>query len=278
MPQFINTNVSALQGQRGLDIAQTALTTSMQRLTSGFRINSSKDDAAGLAVAARMTVQIRGMGVAISNASDGLSLSQTAEGGINTIVEHLQRMRELANRAANGTFTTDDRKMYAEEFNQRASEITRIMKNTEFNGKKILHGSASNIIFQVGAGTSANNRITVQVSNLSGLSGIDMIVAGSISISDASQSLSAMSQLSAAIDALNSTQARLGAVQNRFDGVVSQLQVSRLNQESAKQRIMETDYASETAQLARAQILTQAGTAMLAQANAIPQNVLSLLR
>lgn len=278
MPQVINSNIQSLNAQRNLNVSQNSLNTSLQRLSSGLRINTSKDDSAGLAVAERMSVQTRGMSVAIRNASDGLSLAQTAEGGIDLINNHLQRMRELAVQSANGTYTSADRELLAEEFNQLGSEILRVMQNTEFNGKKILNGSASGIIFQVGAGTSSVNQITVQVSNLSGLSGIDVIAAGSLSISDASQALSAMSQLSAAMNAINASRARLGAVQSRFDGVVSQLQISRENQEASRSRIMDTDYAQETAQLARAQILQQAGTAMLAQANALPQNVLSLLR
>ncbi|MBW7903601.1 MAG: flagellin FliC [Rhodocyclaceae bacterium] len=279
MPQVINSNIQSLNAQRNLNVSQNSLNTSLQRLSSGLRINSSKDDAAGLAVSERMSVQTRGMSVAIRNASDGLSLAQTAEGGIDLINTHLQRMRELAVQSANGTYTTTDRELLAEEFNQLGSEIIRVMQNTEFNGKKILNGSASGIVFQVGAGTSSVNQITVQVTNLSGMSGMDKITtANGLSISDASQALSAMSQLTAAMNAINASRARLGAVQSRFDGVVSQLQISRENQEASRSRIMDTDYAQETAQLARAQILQQAGTAMLAQANALPQNVLSLLR
>ncbi|MBW7903600.1 MAG: flagellin FliC [Rhodocyclaceae bacterium] len=276
MPQVINSNIQSLNAQRNLNVSQNSLNTSLQRLSSGLRINSSKDDAAGLAVSERMSVQTRGMSVAIRNASDGLSLAQTAEGGIDLINTHLQRMRELAVQSANGTYTTTDRELLAEEFNQLGSEILRVMQNTEFNGKKILNGSASGIVFQVGAGTSSVNQITVQVSNLSGMSGIADI--GTINISTATAALSAMSSLSAAMNAINAARARLGAVQSRFDGVVSQLQISRENQEASRSRIMDTDYAQETAQLARAQILQQAGTAMLAQANALPQNVLSLLR
>ncbi|MBW7903599.1 MAG: flagellin FliC [Rhodocyclaceae bacterium] len=278
MPQIINTNLASLNSQRNLNTSQNALNTTIQRLSSGLRVNSSKDDAAGLAVAERMSVQVRGMTVAIRNASDGLSLAQTAEGGIDLINTHLQRMRELSVQSANGTYTTADRALLAAEFNQLGSEVLRVMQNTEFNGKKILAGSASNVIFHIGAGTSANNQITVQITSLSGLSGISQIAQGLLTITSATAALSAMSQLGAAMNAINASRARLGAIQSRFDGVVTQLQISRENQEASRSRIMDADYAAETAALARAQILQQAGTAMLAQANAIPQNVLSLLR
>lgn len=278
MPQVINTNIASLNAQRNLNTSQNSLFNTLQRLSSGLRVNSSKDDAAGLAVAERMSVQIRGMTVSIRNASDGLSLAQTAEGGIELINNHLQRMRELAVQSANGTYSTGDRVMLNAEFEQLNSEILRVIGSTEFNGKKILAGSASNVIFQVGAGTSANNQITVQISSLSIMTGISLIAQNLLAITSVTNALSAMSALTAALNAINASRARLGAVQSRFDGVVSQLQVSRENQESSRSRIMDADYAAETAALARAQILQQAGTAMLAQANALPQNVLSLLR
>ena len=278
MPSVINTNIQSLNAQRNLNTSQSALTTALQRLSSGLRVNSSKDDAAGLAVAERMSVQVKGMSVAIRNASDGLSMAQTAEGGISLINQHLQRMRELAVQSANGTYTTADRKLLAAEFNQLNSEVVRVIGNTEFNGKKVLNGSASNIVFQVGAGTSANNQITVQISSLSSLTGMSAVAGTAVGISTATNALSAMSSLTQALNSINGSRARLGAIQSRFDGVVSQLQVSRENTEASRSRIMDADYAQETAALARAQILQQAGTAMLAQANALPQNVLSLLR
>lgn len=278
MPQIINTNLASLNAQRNLNTSQGALNTAIQRLSSGLRVNSSKDDAAGLAVAERMSVQVKGMTVAIRNASDGLSLAQTAEGGIALINQHLQRMRELAVQSANGTYTAEDRSLLAAEFNQLNSEIRRVITNTEFNGKKILAGSVSNVIFHIGAGTGADNQITVQVSSLSALSGMSQINASALRISTPTQALSAMGGITTALNSINASRARLGAIQSRFDGVINQLQISRENQEASRSRIMDADYAAETAALARAQILQQAGTAMLAQANAIPQNVLSLLQ
>ncbi|HRE15529.1 MAG TPA: flagellin [Rhodocyclaceae bacterium] len=277
MPQIIATNIASMNAQRNLNASQSALQVSLTRLSSGLRINTSKDDAAGLAVASRMETQSRGMSVAMRNASDGLSLAQTAEGGLQLISQHLQRMRELAVQSANGVYTSADRSLLNQEFFQLASEVTRVIKSTDFNGKKVLNGSASGIVFQIGAGTSATNRITITLSNISGVSGIVGI--SGLSIGGAgTAALSAMSAISLALSNVNRIRANLGAVQSRFDGVISLLQTSRENTEAARSRIMDADYAQETASLTRSQILQQAGIAMLSQANALPNNVLSLLR
>jgi len=224
-----------------------------------------------------METQSRGMSVAMRNASDGLSLAQTAEGGLQLISQHLQRMRELAVQSANGVYTSADRSLLNQEFFQLASEVTRVIKSTDFNGKKVLNGSASGIVFQIGAGTSATNRITITLSNISGVSGIAGISNLSIG-GTGSAALSAMSALTLALGSVNRIRANLGAVQSRFDGVISLLQTSKENTEAARSRIMDADYAQETASLTRSQILQQAGIAMLSQANALPNNVLSLLR
>ena len=277
MPQIIATNIASMNAQRNLNMSQSALQVSLTRLSSGLRINTSKDDAAGLAVASRMETQSRGMSVAMRNASDGLSLAQTAEGGLQLISQHLQRMRELAVQSANGVYTSADRSLLNQEFFQLASEVTRVIKSTDFNGKKVLNGSASGIVFQIGAGTSATNRITITLSNISGVSGIAGISNLSIG-GTGSAALSAMSALTLALGSVNRIRANLGAVQSRFDGVISLLQTSKENTEAARSRIMDADYAQETASLTRSQILQQAGIAMLSQANALPNNVLSLLR
>lgn len=277
MPQIIATNIASMNAQRNLNMSQASLQVSLTRLSSGLRINTSKDDAAGLAVASRMETQSRGMSVAMRNASDGLSLAQTAEGGLQLISQHLQRMRELAVQSANGVYTSADRSLLNQEFFQLASEVTRVIKSTDFNGKKVLNGSASGIVFQIGAGTSATNRITITLSNISGVSGIAGI--SNLSIGGAgTAALSAMSAITLALNSVNRIRANLGAVQSRFDGVISLLQTSRENNEAARSRIMDADYAQETANLTRTQILQQAGIAMLSQANALPNNVLSLLR
>ncbi|GHU25864.1 flagellin [Betaproteobacteria bacterium] len=270
MAQVINTNIPSLNAQRNLNSSQTALSNSLQRLSSGLRVNSAKDDAAGMAVAENMNAQSRGMSVAIRNSNDGLSLAQTAEAGMNVITEHLQRMRELTVQSASGQYDAENRSAINTEYQQLASEISRVISATNFNGKLLLDGGfASGITFQVGATTSPDSQINISIAELS-------IDAGDIL--DVTNSLSAMSTLDDLIKQVNNNRAALGAVQNRFEGVLTQLSAAHENTEASRSRIMDADYASETARLARAQVLQQAGVAMLSQANALPQNVLSLLR
>ena len=270
MPQVINTNIASLNAQRNLNTSQGALNTSLQRLSSGLRINSAKDDAAGLAIAEKMNSQSRGMAVAMRNANDGISAAQTAEAGLSAVTGHLQRMREIATQAASGQYDSTNRGALDKEYQQLASEITRAVEATTFNGTKLLDGKFSSVDFQIGATTSSESRIAVTIGSV-GASSL-----GDIKTASAAQS--AMSSLDAAIDSVNTNRADLGAVQARFEGVLTQLSAAQENTEAARSRIMDTDYAGETAKLARSQILQQAGTAMLAQANALPQNVLSLLR
>lgn len=270
MASVINTNIQSLNAQRNLTTSQSSLNQALQRLSSGLRINSAKDDAAGLAIAEKMAAQSRGMTVAMRNANDGISAAQTAEAGLSVVGGHLQRMRELAVQAASGQYDSVNRAALDKEFQALASEIDRAVQATNFNGMKLLDGSFSNINFQIGSTTSSESQIAVTISSVSSTS------LGSIT--DADAALAAMSSVDAAITDINTARADLGAVQNRFEGVLNQLSAAQENTEAARSRIMDTDYASETAKLARAQILQQAGTAMLAQANALPQNVLSLLR
>lgn len=282
MAMVINTNVASLNSQRMLDRTNMSLRTSMERLSSGLRVNSAKDDAAGLAIADRMTSQVRGMTVAMRNANDGISMAQTAESAMGSITETLQRMRDLGVQSANrGAVSGSDRAKLQTEFKQLGDEINRIIKNTEFNGKKILAGSLVGAIFQVGAGTSANNQISITISNLTTIAGISAVAAGGISIGSAATSagvLSAINQIDTAISKIDDFRATLGAVQNRFTTTIGNLQSSIENQSAARSRIMDADFAVETSNLSRSQILQQAGTAMLAQANQSTQSVLSLLR
>lgn len=278
----INTNIASLNSQRMLSRTNESLSTAMERLSSGLRVNSAKDDAAGLAIADRMTSQIRGMTVAMRNANDGISMSQTAEAGMGNITETLQRMRDLAVQAANfGSVSSADRAKLQTEFRQLGNEIHRIIQNTEFNGKKILNGSLSNAIFQVGPNTSANNQISITISNLENMSGVNQLF-GSLAFigSNATFSnvMSAINNIDVAIAKIDNFRATLGAIQNRFTTTISNLQSSIENQSAARSRIMDADFATETAQLSRAQILQQAGTAMLAQANQSTQGVLRLLQ
>ncbi|MDO9141319.1 MAG: flagellin [Methylobacter sp.] len=280
MSMVINTNVGSLNSQRQLNQTNNNLSTTMQRLSSGLRINSAKDDAAGLAISNKMTSQIRGMTVATRNANDGISLAQTAEAAMGSLTDTMQRMRDLAVQSANdGGVTTDDRAKMNTEFQQLNAELTRIITNTEFNGKKVLGGGLSDgVNFQVGANTAADNQISIQISNVSGMAGVASVIIASIVGDSAGNALSAIAALDAAIATIDTSRAKLGAVQSRFTTTVANLQSSIENQSAARSRITDTDFASETANLSRNQILQQAGTAMLAQANQAPQAVMSLLR
>ena len=396
MPQTINTNVASLTAQRNLNASQSSLATSMQRLSSGLRVNSAKDDAAGMAIAERMNTQVRGLNVAARNANDGISLAQTAEGALGKVGDMLQRMRELAVQASNATNSKDDRKALQAEVSQLRDEINRVAKNTSFNGQKLLDGSFSAATFQIGA--NSGETITVAALTDSSASGLSKVVYGEASevdisataittlteITDGSlaitvdgvdyslsdlatarspeerlgQVVEALNRLSAdtgvsafldkqddgqytievrsskldaagsavdvglvgfaaattglatatitadttsagiddlsvatvedawlalkqvddALNQVNEARATLGAVQSRFETAVSNIQIQSENTAAARGRIMDADFAAETANLSRAQILQAAGTAMVAQANQLPQQVLQLLK
>ena len=389
MPSVINTNINSLNAQRNLSASQNSLTTSMQRLSSGMRINSAKDDAAGLAISERMTAQIKGLTQAGRNANDGISLAQTAESALGTISTNLQRVREIAVQSRNATNSSDDRAALQKEVVQLKSEIDRVANQTSFNGTKLLDGSFTAQAFQVGANqgetinisTVANakidqlgawtavptttytqttaastltdpalgasmkiNGVAVTVAPLAGRSAADAatalgaaftaakgtpagaaalanvtMTAGAITSTDATLTISdlnnvggvtagttagtstvttgaakngfsdldvsttagadnAILAMDAALKSVNSSRADLGAIQNRFESVVSNLASSAENLTASRSRITDADFAAETANLSRSQILQQAGTAMVAQANQLPQGVLSLLR
>ena len=273
MAQVINTNVMSLNAQRNLSTNSANLATTIQRLSSGLRINSAKDDAAGLAISQRMTAQVRGMDVAARNANDGISLAQTAEGALSSIGENLQRIRELAVQAANGTNSADDRAALQKEVTQLSSEIGRVKDNANFNGTKLLNAAGSFTI-QVGADASSDNQISISTVDMTATS----TAASAIDISTASGATAALTAIDNQLKVVNNARADLGAIQNRFSSVISNLQNSSENLSAARSRIQDADYAKETAELTRTQILQQAGTAMLAQAKSIPQNVLSLLQ
>jgi len=362
MASVINTNIPSLNTQRNLNSSQSALNTSIQRLSSGLRVNSAKDDAAGLAIADRMNSQIKGLAVAQRNANDGISMAQTAEGALSTVGDNLQRMRELAVQAANGTNSAQDRKTLNDEYKQLSDEVFRVLNGTSFNGQNLFTGTGQGasagtgsdsanvsasltLSFQVGANVAdnkLNDQITITLDDLSnnstvadvigtsakGLIGLgdtsgvstaqatytsakaaldnlfatgsslssselassavtlqatvdsaklslDQAVANPSAQSDAQK---AIQNLDKAISLISSKRAEFGAVQNRFSAVISNLQVSSENITSSRSRIMDTDYAAETANLTRSQILQQAGNAMLSQANSAPQQVLSLLK
>jgi flagellin len=274
MPQTINTNLVSLNAQRHLNSSQSSLATSMQRLSSGLRVNSAKDDAAGLAIAERMNAQVRGMNVAIRNANDAISLSQTAEGALGKIGDMLQRMRELAVQSANATNSPEDRDTLQAEYAQLGEEVTRTIDTTRFNGQPIL-STAGTLSFQVGPDSA--DQVDVTTADLTG-GDIAGAVAESIDGTDNTNPLAAMDAIDLALTEVNDARATYGAAQNRFEAVIGNRQIAAENQAAARARIMDADFAAETANLSRAQILQQAGNAMVAQANQLPQQVLSLLQ
>ena len=280
----INTNIMSLNAQRNLSATQSALATSVQRLSTGLRVNSAKDDAAGLAIAERMNTQVRGMNVAIRNANDAISLAQTAEGALSKINDMGQRMRELAVQSANATNSESDRASLDAEFQALSAEIKRNLDGTSFNGTKLFAALAT-MTFQVGANNVATDQIAVVTTNLTADTTMTGILGGgtgggaaAADIKTVDKSRDALTKLDTMLATVNSKRAEFGATQNRFEAVIQTLQVSAENQTAARSRIMDADFASETASLTRSQVLQQAGTAMLSQANSLPNNVLSLLR
>lgn len=277
MASTINTNAMSLNAQRNLSASQGSMATSMQRLSSGLRVNSAKDDAAGLAIAERMQSQVRGMSVAMRNANDAISLAQTAEGALGKVNESLQRMRELAVQSANATNSSSDRSNLQAEYAELSAEITRVLGNTTFNNSVNLLSSAETLTFQVGANNTGVDQVGIATVDLLNDGDITAATGSDISTSQASAQ-SAIDALDTAIDAVTTARSNFGASQNRFESIISSLQVASENQSAARGRIMDADYAVETANFTRTQILQQAGNAMLAQANSAPQQVLALLR
>ena len=264
----INTNTAALRAQNGSRVANQALQAAMERLSSGKRINSAKDDAAGLAIANSMTSQIRGMNQAIRNANDGISFAQTADGALNEVTNMIQRIRELAVQSASGTYSQDDRDNLQVEVTQLGAQIDDIISNTTFNGVTVFGSSDVTIDVQTGYGASDQTTLTVTGLDVSGASGAD-ISGGDPSV---------LTDVDDALKALASTRASLGAGQSRLESVVNNLSNQVTNLSDARSRIEDADFSAETTNLAKAQILSQASTAMLAQANQSQQGVLQLLR
>ena len=280
MPAVIATNTLSLTAQRNADKSQGAMRTSIERLSSGLRINSAKDDAAGLGIGIRMDAQARGMDVAVRNANDGISLAQTAEGALGKITDMLQRMRELAVQSANATNTSVDRDSLNNEFTQLTAEITRTLGATKFNGTAIIGTGAGSQTFQVGANNASTDQLTVTTTDMSSNAAITSVTgtASVISGTTGSNALTAITNIDSALSTVNSERTKYGGMQNRFEAIIANLSIGAENQAAARSRIMDADFAQETARMTRAQIMQQAGTAMLAQANASPQSVLSLLR
>jgi len=282
MAQVINTNMMSMNSQRQLNRSQMSMQTSLERLSSGLRINRAKDDAAGLAISERFTSQIRGLDQAVRNANDGISLVQTAEGALSEIENSLQRMRELAVQAANGTYNASDRASLNDEYLALAFEVIRTSEVTEFNNINLLGAAAPGAIsLQVGWENGVDNVITLNANtifagNTSNGSGLNSWLGNSVG--NVAAATSAMLILSRSIDSISNIRADFGAAQNRLESSIRNMENVIENQNAARSRIQDADFAHETANLTRTQILQQAGTAMLAQANQLPQNVLSLLR
>ncbi len=304
MSMSIQTNVSSLNAQRNLSTSQLALSKSMQRLSSGFRINTAADDSAGLAISENMRGQIRSMNQATRNANDGVSLIQTAEGALNETSSILVRMRELAEQSATGTVGSTERGYIQSEFNKLTSEIDRIAGSTEFNGRKLLDGTMcgdgtvtttpgnGTMVFHIGPrnDTSIGNtnnstagnaldRVTLDVSAASSTAiGVNFGSTTSVQVSTQAGAQSALNSIDSAIASISSQRSNLGATQNRLQSTINNLAVAIENTSSAESRIRDVDVASETATMTRNNILTQAGTAILSQANQTPQAALSLLK
>jgi len=280
MALTVNTNTASMNVQKNLNRASDALSTSMTRLSSGLKINSAKDDAAGLQIASRMTSQIRGQNMAIKNANDGISMAQTAEGALQESSNILQRMRELGVQARNDSNTGTDRGALDKEFQAMASELSRIANSTNLNGTNLLDGSAGgatgDVAIQVGSGTTTDDTITLEL----GATAMDAAGLGltGTALTDATTSGAAIDAIDTALDTINALRADLGATQNRLTSTISNLQNINENVSAALGRVQDTDFAAETAQMTKQQTLQQASTAVLAQANQLPSAVLKLLQ
>ncbi len=275
----VNTNIASLNAQRNLLSSQNDLNTSLQRLSTGLRINSARDDAAGLFISEQITADVRGINQAVRNAQDGISLGQVAEGALGEIANNLQRIREIAVQSAN--VTVQDRTGLQQEVDQLTQEISRIIATSNFNGTDLLSG-ASTLTFQVGQDGAANNQVSITTTNLASSGSVaafnaTLTATGTVNVSTAAAASGALASLDTSINNISSTRATFGAIQNRFEAVISNLSNTAENLTAARSRILDADFAAETANLTRSQIIQQAGVSVLAQANTLPQLALSLL-
>jgi flagellin len=285
----INTNVASLTAQKNLSGSGIGLNNSIARLSSGLRVNSAKDDAAGLAIAERMNAQIKGFDVAARNANDGISLLQVADGAMGKISDNLQRMRELGVQAKNGSLNSTDRVNLNREYTELANEVERIATGTTFNGNSVFAAANKSLSFQVGTGNATTDTLSLNLTDTGAAGGNDLQnilggnTAGAIAtnfgdITAVANAANALTSIDAALDDITGIRAVVGAGQSRLEQVAAFADLSSVNLSTARGRIMDADFAKETANLTRSQILQQAGTAMLAQANQLPNNVLSLLK
>ena len=272
----INTNISAIKASNASNSANKMLSVAMERLSTGKRINSAKDDAAGMAIATSMTAQVRGMSQGIRNSNDGISLAQTAEGALSEVTNMLQRVRELAVQSASGTYQdATDRAYMQTEVDELTSQIDQVITNTEFNGVALFDGTTATVTVQTGANTADTvDLVMADLTTLAASGG----AAGSYDVSTATAANGLLATVDGELDSISSARSALGAGQNRLESVINNLTSNVTNLSDARSRIEDADYSSETTAMAKAQILSQASTAMIAQANQSQQNVLSLLR
>ncbi|MCC2979999.1 MULTISPECIES: flagellin [unclassified Sphingomonas] len=277
----IGSNISSLRASNASTKAQDALSTAMERLSTGKRINSAKDDAAGLAISSSMTAQIRGMNQGIRNANDGISMAQTAEGALGEVSNMLQRMRELGVQALNGTYSGDDKKNIKAEMDQLSTQITDVLANTEFNGQKLFNGTAGTTgTVKIQAGATSDDSIDLKLDTLTTNADIIAVAgatASAIDVTAAAFASTDLNKFDKALAAVSTTRANLGATQNRLESAVNNLTSNATNLSDARSRIEDADFSAESTNLAKAQILSQASTAMLSQANQSQQGVLKLL-
>lgn len=276
MPIVTQTNVASLETQKNLGRAQSMLQKSFNRLSSGFRINSAADDAAGLAISESMKTQIRSYVVAERNANDAVSMTQTAEATLGEMHSILGRMRELAMQGANGSMGATDRGYLDTEFKALQSEMTRIQSSSKFNNQSLLNATATTVTFQIGINNTASDQLSLTFGGL----GMTTLLGATTTVSGTTGAncLTALGRIDSALTTISTNRARFGAAMNRLEVVTSSIQTSRVNLSAANSRIVDVDVAAETAAMAHKQVLTQAGVAVLAQANQIPQMALSLLR
>jgi len=275
MPIVIQTNMSSLNAQRNVSSTQGMLSTSFNRLSSGYRINSAKDDAAGLAISENMKMQMRSYTVCERNANDAVSMAQTAEGSLGTLSDVLGRMRELATQGANGAIGSDARNYLQVEFQSLQAEIKRVMTSTSFNGVKLIPSASTAVDFQVGINNTSSDRITLTFGGVK----LSTLLSTTTTVSGlAGNSQKALDIIDAGMSSLSTARARFGSAMNRLDTTVANIQIMRLNVSAANSRIRDVDVAEESANMSRQQVMMQAGTAVLAQANQVPQQALSLLR
>jgi len=284
----INTNLLSLTTQNNLNKSQSALGTAIERLSSGLRINSAKDDAAGQAISNRFTSNIKGLTQASRNANDGISIAQTAEGSLNEINNNLQRIRELSVQAQNGTNSASDIDSIQSEVNQRMQEINRVASQTQFNGINILANTSASTTISIQVGANDGQTIGISISSNSSWNKLSTASNGTTNSTVTSRSVSTygfdvlsnnvLASVDTALKSVDTQRSDLGAIQNRFESTISNLNNTVTNLSAAQSRIQDADYATEVSNMSRAQILQQAGTSVLSQANQVPQTVLSLLR